>query len=94
MTHRACLMFSLDPAWRDGIKNFLNFSLREHKPTDIYQPILTNGENNVNISGTTKGGTFNSGLSEKNISKRGSLIRILLLKSHDIRKIKQYIIIV
>ncbi|UZO20167.1 uncharacterized protein OCT59_011424 [Rhizophagus irregularis] len=33
--------------------NFLNFSLREHKPADIYQPILTNGGNNVNISGTT-----------------------------------------
>ncbi|CAB4413426.1 unnamed protein product [Rhizophagus irregularis] len=79
--------------------NFLNFSLREHKPADIYQPILTNGGNNVNISGTTartqmthraclmlsfeatvdtddpsslsdvhgttNGGTFNSGPSEK-----------------------------
>ncbi|CAB4402595.1 unnamed protein product [Rhizophagus irregularis] len=64
MTHRAYLMFSLDPAWRDGIKTFLNFSLREHKP-DIYQPILKSGGNNIIINGTTDGGTFNSGPSEK-----------------------------
>ncbi|CAG8779780.1 20967_t:CDS:1, partial [Rhizophagus irregularis] len=65
MTHRAYLMFSLDPAWRDGIKTFLNFSLREHKPADIYQPILKSGGNNIIINGTTDGGTFNSGPSEK-----------------------------
>ncbi|CAG8774699.1 16829_t:CDS:2, partial [Funneliformis caledonium] len=35
-----------------------------------YQPTLTNGRNNVNVSRTTNGGTFNSGPSEKNISKR------------------------
>ncbi|PKC05888.1 hypothetical protein RhiirA5_360797 [Rhizophagus irregularis] len=64
MTHRY-LMFSLDPAWRDGINNFLNFSLREHKPADIYQPILKSGGNNIIISGTTDGGTFNFGPSEK-----------------------------
>ncbi|PKY15551.1 hypothetical protein RhiirB3_401767 [Rhizophagus irregularis] len=51
MTHRY-LMFSLDPAWRDGIK-------------DIYQPILKSGGNNIIISGTTDGGTFNFGPSEK-----------------------------
>ncbi|PKK72719.1 hypothetical protein RhiirC2_742186 [Rhizophagus irregularis] len=70
MTHRAYLMFSLDPAWRDGIKTFLNFSLREHKP-DIYQPILKSGGNNIIINGTTDGGTFNSGPSEK---KKRSII--------------------
>ncbi|CAG8544905.1 12210_t:CDS:1, partial [Funneliformis mosseae] len=51
---------------------------KEHKPAEminelsvhIYQLTLTNERNNVNISGTTNGKTFNSGLSEKNISKR------------------------
>jgi len=36
----------------------------------IYQPILINEGNNINISETTNSRTFNSGSSEKNISKR------------------------
>ncbi len=51
---------------------------KEHKLTEmisrplvhIYQPILINEGNNINISETTNSRTFNSGSSEKNISKR------------------------
>ncbi|CAB5368846.1 unnamed protein product [Rhizophagus irregularis] len=78
MTHRACLMLSFeatvntdDPSslsdvqsrsclagWNQDLYKFF------FKP-DIYQPILKSGGNNIIISGTTDGGTFNFGPSEK-----------------------------
>ncbi|CAB4378369.1 unnamed protein product [Rhizophagus irregularis] len=50
---RSCLA-----GWNQDLYKFF------FKP-DIYQPILKSGGNNIIISGTTDGGTFNFGPSEK-----------------------------